>query len=370
MPLFRALTSVGLVEPLAAELVGLDVGVKRQGVNWVEFETNWQGCYRVNTRSHVATRIILPILDFPAFTEDELYQKVLRHDFTQYIDPHQTLSVSSSLSNSNIRDQRVLALKVKDAVVDQFRDKFGRRPDVDRQHPDMRIFVRCVRNSVSLAIDTSGRNLSDRGYRLEAGLAPISEHLASGLLRLAGWQPEIPLLDPMCGSGTILIEAARWASNKPVQLYEQPFAFEKFKKFRETKFDREPLQSGVKKNLALFGSDRDGGLIQRAQRNTHRAQVSAHVSWSQRDFRTVFPPTETGMLIVNPPYGARLNDGENLERLYEDFAAHLKTHFKGWTMWLLSGNLELTKALRLKATKKFLVMNGDIECRFLCYPIS
>ena len=370
MPLFRALTSLGLVEPLSMELSELDVNIKRQGVNWVEFETNWQGCLRVNRRSRIATRVILPVLDFPAFSEQELYQKVLRHDFTQYIDAHQTVSVSSSLAHSNIKDQRVLALKVKDAVVDQFREKYGKRPDVDRQHPDLRIFVRCVRNEVSLAIDTSGRNLSDRGYRLEIGAAPLSENLAAGLLRLAGWHPDVPLLDPMCGSGTFLIEAARWALGKSVQVHHSPFAFEKFKKFREANFEPEKENLLKPKNLKLFGSDRDGTLLHRAQKNAHRAGVDVQISWAQKSFVDVLPPAEKGMIIVNPPYGVRINDGENLVRLYENFAAHLKRHFRGWSLWLLSGNSELTQALRLRSTKKILVLNGDIECRFLCYPIS
>jgi 23S rRNA G2445 N2-methylase RlmL len=373
VPVYRALTSLGLVDPLERELNDLGMRVKDKGINWVQFEASWEGCLEVNRRSRVATRVILPILDFKAFSEDELYQKTLRHDFTQYIDPDQTLAVAASIANSNIRDQRMLALKVKDAVVDQFRDKFQSRPSVDRENPSLRIFVRCVHNTVSMAIDTSGRNLSDRGYRLEAGLAPLKEHLAAGLLEMTGWTPEIPLLDPMCGSGTFLIEAAMMALGRPLQTAPKPYAFQSFKKFREMNFSALPVPMRpapeTLDKLKLFGSDWDMGLIARAKRNAERAGVHRAIHFSRQDFRAVLPPAERGMILVNPPYGERMMADQDLALLYKDFAAHLKKHFAGWTLWLLSGQPELTAALHLKAEKKILVANGDLDCRWLQYGI-
>ncbi len=366
MAIFRALTSQGLVDVLSSELNDLDVSVKKKGVNWVEFEANWLGCLRVNSESKIASRVILPVLDFKAFTEDELYNSTLRHDFTQYIDSDQTLSVAASTSFSNIRDQRMVGLKVKDAIVDQFREKTGSRPSIDRLSPDLRIYVRLVHNSVSIAVDTSGRSLSDRGYRIEAGLAPLKENLAAGLLKIAGYTEDVCLLDPMCGSGTFLIEAALMASGR--RLRQRPFALQNFKKFRDLKYINEtPIN---KKPLKIFGSDYDIGLIGRAKNNAERAGVSSLIQFARTDFHNLTAPAETGIIIVNPPYGERLLKNENLELLYKDFASVLKKSFKGWTAWLLSGNPELTKALRLKAEKKYLVTNGDIECRFLGYPIT
>jgi 23S rRNA (guanine2445-N2)-methyltransferase / 23S rRNA (guanine2069-N7)-methyltransferase len=369
MPIFRALTSLGLVDALEHELGDIGVRIKEKGVNWVQFESSWQGCLDVNRRSHVATRVILPVLDFKAFSEQELYQKTLRHDFTQYIDPDQTLCVTASISQSNIRDQRMLALKVKDAVVDQFRDRFQSRPSIDRERPHLRLFVRCVHNSVSLAVDTSGRNLSDRGYRLEAGLAPLKEHLAAGLLEMTGWTPEVPLLDPMCGSGTFLIEAALMALGQRAKT-TAPFAFQSFKKFRGMQFAALPVPAKTAADkLKLFGSDRDMGLIARAKRNAERAGVHRWIQFHRCDFRELSPPAASGMILVNPPYGERLMADQDLVALYKDFAAHLKQNFTGWTLWLLSGQPELAQALRLKAERKIFVANGDLECRWLKYGI-
>jgi putative N6-adenine-specific DNA methylase len=367
MPKFKALTSIGIVDPLFDELSELGLAPKKKGVNWVDFETNWDGCLRANQYSRVATRILMPILDFEAFTEDQLYHQTLRHDFTQYIENHQTLAITASVANSNLQDQRMVALKVKDAIVDQFRQKTGQRPSVDKDHPHLRVFVRVVRNQVSLAVDVSGRSLAQRGYRPESGMAPMRENLAAGLLRLAEWQPNQCLLDFMCGSGTFLIEAALSAQGEPAN--RGPFAFQRFKKFRQHTFHSPSIAKSNLPPLKLFGSDIDSRVIETAKRNAHRAQTERQIQFSVKDFRKVLPPAPTGVVMVNPPYGERMTDPQ-LESLYVQLAAHLKSHFKGWTLWLLSGNPELSKALRLRADRKFLVRNGDIECRFLKYPIS
>jgi putative N6-adenine-specific DNA methylase len=194
----------------------------------------------------------------------------------------------------------------------------------------------------------------------------MRENLAAGLLRLAEWTPELSLVDFMCGSGTFLIEAALAAEGKPAN--QGPFAFQNFNKFRNQKFALEPVVQTHPK-LNLFGSDIDSRVIESARRNANRAHVEPSIHFSIKNFEKVLPPSPTGIVMVNPPYGERLKD-PHLEDLYVRLASHLKTHFKGWTLWLLSGNPELSKALRLKAERKFLVRNGDIECRFLKYPIS
>lgn len=372
MARFLALTSRGLEPAVETEL--LDLGFKNPKIQslGVSFESNWAGCYRANFWLRSATRVVLPILDFHAYQPDELYHNIQRHDFTKYIRPDQTLAVDAKTRLSQtFRDQRFVALKTKDAIVDQFRDKFGVRPNVDTEKPDLRVMVRVVKSEVSVALDTSGESLAHRGYRKTSVMAPLREHLGAGLLKLSGWTPESPLVDPMCGSGTFLIEAALWATGRPPGVRRHEYGFMNWLNFQSDAWEkvrREALKPQAR-DLQLLGFDKNPAAICAARENAKLAGVDGLVRFEVCDVKRLKRQGESGFVVTNPPFGERLGLTEELKETYGELAETMKREFKGWNCWLLSGNDELTQSLRLKAERKIRVYNGNLDCRFLLYPI-
>ena len=234
------MTSRGLGDALEAELAALGAEKTLKAPGGVYFDGNWALCYRANLRLRTASRILLPILDFTAYKPEELYDNVRRHDYTKYISSRGTLAVDASVRDSEIfRDQRFVAMKVKDAVVDQFREKFDERPDVDAANPDLRLVVRLVGNRFSMSVDTSGDALFKRGYRVESVEAPLKENVAAALILLSEWDKASPIVDPMCGSGTFLIEAAMMAMNVAPGALRTRFAFQRFLGFKSEEWEAE-----------------------------------------------------------------------------------------------------------------------------------
>lgn len=373
MPQFFASTARGLVEPLETELKDLGLNVTGKYIGGVFFESNWEGCYKANLHSRLASRILKPVLDFTAYQPEELYSQILRHDFTKYIKPNQTISIDASISDSKMRDQRFVAMKVKDAVVDQFREKFGVRPDVDNNNPALRIHVRAIKNQFNIAIDTSGDSLFKRGYRKDVGEAPLKENLAAGLLQLAEWDAQTPIVDFMCGSGTFLIEAAMKALNIAPGINRRGFGFQNWLTYDEAAWEKvvQEALDGEKETLdfKLYGFDIDSKVLKSAKENAKAAGVDDVIEFKRESVATVEPPVEKGLIVVNPPYGARIGDEDNLRDVYRDLGFTLKHRFKGWDAWILSGNKELIADLKLKSTRKHFVFNGNIECRFLKYSM-
>lgn len=373
MPEFFASTAKGLVEPLEAELEALGLALVDRTVGGVFFESSWEGAYKANLHSRCASRILKPVLDFTAYQPEELYGNILRHDFTKYIDPDQTLSIDVSVKESKMHDQRFVAMKIKDAIVDQFREKFGKRPDVDNANPDLRIHVRAIRNHFSVALDTSGTSLFMRGYRKETGDAPLKENLAAGLILLTGWDQKSPLVDLMCGSGTFLIEAAMMALNVAPGIHRNRFGFQNWKNFDEKIWDKlvDEAASAEKEDIdfKLYGFDIDKKAIAATKENAKRAGVDHVLELKREPVATITAPAEKGTIIVNPPYGARIGDEDNLRDVYRDLGFTLKHRYKGWDCWLLSGSKELIMDLKLKSTRRHFVYNGNIECRFLKYSM-
>lgn len=378
MAKFLAVTSKGLGLPLKEELEAMGLKVLENQDTSVSFESSWAGCYRANLRSRVATRILLPVLDFVAYQADEIYDNAFKkHDFTKYMEsPDITIMVDASVKESKIRDQRIAALKLKDAIVDQCYQKWDRRPDVDTKNPDLVFFIKIYKNQVSVSISTSGSSLSQRGYRKSRTEAPLREHLAAGLLGLAGWNPSIPLVDLMCGSGTFLIEAALQSKGVYPGADHDRFAFQKFPIFEREVFEEE-LQTIIDgesegpEEPMFWGYDISGKALQAARENADRADVTDLIQFQKMAVALIDkPPTEKkGMIVCNPPYGERLEDPETVKDIYRDLAFTLKRQFKGWDAWILSGNPELSSALKLKASKRLQVFNGNIECRWLKYEI-
>ncbi len=378
MPRFLAITSRGLIEPLADELKELGIkGIKARGDS-VEIDSSWADLYRIHLHSRLASRVLLPVADFTAYNEEDLYHGVIkRHDFTKYISPSQTLRVEAHVrEHKTLHDQRFVAMKVKDALVDQFRKKFDERPSVGEEDTaDLRVVVRVVGTEVSLAVDLTGESLAYRGYRRYAGEAPLRENVAAGLLRMASWDGVSPLVDPFCGSGTILIEAALKLSGIAGLKRKGKFAFERLSNFQLAAFAEAVRELGARKAAPtkpfLFGYDIDAEVVEKARANARVAGVENWILFQQRDMRQLTAPVDQpGWIITNPPYGARLGDKSEAQKLMDEFSSTLKNGFKGWQAWILSGDPEVSAALRLKAKRRVPVWNGPIDCRLLHYPID
>lgn len=373
MPEFFASTPKGLVEALEKELQELDLKVLERTAGGIFFEASWEGAYKANLHSRVASRILKPVQDFTAYQPDELYSQILQHDFTKYIKPSQTICIDATIKDSKMHDQRFVAMKIKDAVVDQFREKFGVRPDVDNLNPDLRIHVRAVKNRFFIAVDLSGDSLFMRGYRKEVGEAPLKENLAAGLIQLAEWDQKTPLVDFMCGSGTFLIEAAMMALKVAPGLHRRGFGFQRWLNYDKAAWEK-LVQEAMDQELddlpfKLYGFDIDRRMIMIAKDNARRAGVDHVIELRREPVATLQPPAEKGLAVVNPPYGARIGDEDNLRDVYRDLGFTLKHRFKGWDCWILSGNKDLIADLKLKSTRKHFVYNGNIECRWLKYSM-
>lgn len=370
---FFASCPKGLADLVETELKSLGIKTWEKTAGGVLFEATWAECYKVNLHSRFASRILKPVLDFPAYQNDELYNNIRKHDFTKYIKPEQTLAIDVVVKDCKLHDQRFVAMKIKDAIVDQFREKYGIRPDIDTENPSLRIHVRGVKNQFAVAVDTSGHSLFMRGYRLKTGEAPLKENLAAGLLGLAEWDQKTSIVDLFCGSGTILIEAAMMALNMAPGLQRKSFGFMNFVDFNESIWEKtvEAAIEAEKEELEFkfYGYDIDKKVLDIAKRNAKNAGVADFISFKTTAVSVALPPEEKCVVICNPPYGSRIGDEDNLKDVYRDLGFTLKHRFTGCEAWILSGNKDLLQEMKLKSTRRHFVFNGNIECRFLKYEM-
>lgn len=379
MPRFVAVTSPGLTDELFKELNQLNLTKLENHQSSVIFESNWEGAYRANLCSSIATRILLPILEFPAYKPEDIYFNIKKHDFTKYIKPNGKLWISAKVEDSAIKDQRLLAMKAKDAIVDQFRDKFGERPSVEKDQ-GLILYIRGFKNKFVVSLDTSSPTLNQRGYRVGMVDAPLKENVAAGLLSLADWDGKTPIVDPMCGSGTILIEAALKYMKRAPGTLRTGFAFQKWLTFQEDawskvldevmeKEDDDSLKE-VKEPI-FFGYDKDRKAIKIAVENARKAGVDHLIQFHRKDIVELdAAPVEKGIIVTNPPYGIRVGDEFFLVETYKNFAFTLKNKFKGWDVWILSGNRDLTQHFGMRAERRFPVINGGIDCRLIHYKVK
>jgi putative N6-adenine-specific DNA methylase len=370
---FFATTAKGVEEVLAGELERLGVSEVRQEGGGVRFSGNLEAAYRANLWLRTASRVLMPLGEFPCESPEQLYQGVRDIVWTDHLTPQQTLAVDANVRDSAMTHSGFVALKTKDAIVDQLRDHFGSRPSVDTKDPDLRINVRLMKNRCTVSLDCSGTPLDRRGYRLERHEAPLKENLAAALVELSGWDCSVPFLDPMCGTGTIAIEAALKALRIPPGLLRTGFGFQRWPGYDKKLWLRlvDEARQGMLDKLPapVLGSDISHSAIAMAHENARRAGVGELITLGREDVAELVPPAGPGVLIFNPPYGKRLGEEEELKPLYKQLGDTLKQRCKGYTAYLFTGNLELAKSVGLKASRRIVLFNGPIECRLLKYEM-
>ncbi len=357
---------------LVEELTAYGAVDERPVPGGVAFTGSWETCYRANLWSRLASRILWRVGAFDYTNENDLYAGARALDWPSYFPVDCTLRVNVTAQKSPLKSLEFATLRIKDAVCDRFRDVLGKRPDVDRARPDVRVHGFLEMNRAALYLDTSGEALFKRGWRGESGAAPLRENLAAGIVKLTGWRPEQPLLDPMCGSGTLLVEAAAMARGRAPGL-KRAFGFEKLAGFDAAVWKRlrdeaaQPAAHGAK--LALYGSDSDASALDATRRNLAAAGVERWVQLEQCDLLERTAPAEAGVLVTNPPYGERTGSAEALERFYPKLGEVLKKNFAGWRCHLITADLRLPKLVRLTPARRVPLYNGALECRLYEFDI-
>ncbi len=362
----------GLEKLLADELAALGAANVRATEGGAGFSGDWALCYRTNLHSRLASRILWRVAEADYRTEQNIYDTACALPWEKWFDVSRTIRVKVTAIKSPLKSLEFATLRIKDAVCDKFRKARGERPSVDTREPDIRIHAFLEQNRMALYVDTSGDALFKRGVRLHTNIAPIRENLAAGILRLAGWRPGVPLLDPMCGSGTFLIEAAQMSLNIAPGIARH-FAFEKLKNFDPASWERLRAEAQAAQQpvaeLPIFGSDLYGDELRAAHRNLEDAGIRAAVDLKQCNVLEASPPAETGILVANLPYGERMGELEELAALYPRLGDVLKQRFAGWSAYLFTADLRLPKLMRLSATRRIPLYNGAIECRLFEYRI-
>lgn len=336
--------------------------------------------YRINLHSRIASRVLLRIAQSSYVNENDIYDLTLAQTWEDWFSVDRTIRIDVTAIKSPLRSLEFTTLKIKDAICDRFREQFSKRPSVNTKTPDMRIVGFLDARNFTLYLDTSGEALFKRGWRLETGDAPLRENLAAGLLRTAGWKPGMVLFDPMCGSGTILIEAAQMVAGIPPGA-RRSFAFEKFHDFDAAQW--QAIKGSIKPNPlpatpTIFGSDISGDMIAMTRNNLNKAGILFEVPLKQIEAQEVKPPTEShGILLTNPPYGERIGvrgdstiqTDELAKSFFSAFGTTLKQRFAGWSVFLFTADLSLPKLLRLKESRKTPFFNGALECRLFRFDM-
>ena len=372
MEIFFATCPRGLELLLAEELQQFKAEKIHVVGGGVEFGGDFWLSYRINLESRIASRVLWQAATGRYRNEDDIYRAAYALPWTDWFDPTRTIRVDVSAIKSPLTSLNFVTLRIKDAVCDKIRRISGRRPSVDTRQPDIPIQGHLTDRDVSLYLDTTGEPLFKRGQRLATGEAPLRENLAAGILRLAGWAPGIPLLDPMCGSGTILLEAAHMALDVAPGLGRH-FAFEKLKNFDPHRWRELRQQSAARQKpkvpLAIYGSDLSGDVLKAARANLTAAGLEKVVSLKRANVLEILPPANEGIIVTNPPYGVRLGEQQALAEFYPKLGDVLKKQFSGWRAYLLSADMRLPKLIRLAASKRTPLYNGAIECRLFEYKM-
>ena len=374
-----AKTFKGLEEVLAGEITafgGNDIEIGRRAVS---FTGDKSLLYRANLWLRTASRVLVPIATFRANDADEVYAEVKKIDWEQYMDLTTTFSIDATVYSETFKHSRYVTYKVKDAIADLFNEKYSKRPSVRITDPDLYINVHIAAETVTISLDSSGESLHKRGWRVAQTDAPINEALAAGMLLMAGWQGQSDLYDPMCGSGTLLIEAALIALNIPPGIFRKHFAFENWKDFNKDLFATISEDDSDEREFThhIYGSDAGFYAVQAAMKNIRSAGVQRYVDIKQirieelkgEKLKEEGFDSNGALVIINPPYGERLAQDKDVLRLYSDMGKALKFQFTGATAWVISSNEEALKCIGLKPSKKIHLLNGELDCLYNQYEL-
>ena len=356
----------GLEQLLADELQSVQAKSIKLTDGGVSFDGDWAVCYAANLHSRIATRILWQVARGKYMNEEDLFEAAYQLNWPQWFDVKNDFMVKVTGVKCPLKSLEFATLKIKDAVCDKFRLAVGARPYIDTKTPAVRIHAYLAADEYQFYLDTSGAALYQRGNRGASIEAPLRENLAAGILKLSGWQPGQALLDPMCGSGTFLLEAAMVA----LQIapgHKRNFGFEKLNSFEPTVWEKLKSQAAAKVKPVTFqkiyGSDVDLRAVRIAKKNLEEAGLLAAVQLSQNDIVNVMPPAESGVMVANPPYGVRIGEEDDLVLLYPKMGEALKRKFAGWNTYFLTNDLNMPKVMRLTPSKRTPLFNGALECR-------
>ncbi len=364
-----AKTMFGFEEILSKELRNLGAVCVVEGVRMVSFEGDTGFMYKANLCLRTAIKILKPIHSFYVKDETDLYKKIYEMEWSKYLNPEITFAIDATVNSEKFTHSLYVSQKTKDAIVDKFRNTVGKRPNVDIKFPELRINIHIQMNQCNVSLDASGRSLHQRGYRTATNIAPINEVLAAGLLLLSGWDGQSHFLDPMCGSGTFLTEAAMIACNIPANINRKEFAFEKWQDFDPELYEK-IVESSLNKtrefHYKITGYDKAPSAVQKAIDNVENANLSEYISVERKNFFESEKFTENHLHIVfNPPYGERLNI--EMEEFYGNIGDTLKQNYPGTDAWFITSNLEALKFVGLRPSRKIKVFNSHLESRLVKY---
>ena len=361
---------MGLEEILAQELRDLGAQDVTVGRRMVSFSGDKEMLYKANFCLHTAIRILKPIKHFTATSADDVYDVVKSIDWSQYLQGKQSFAVDAVVYSDEFRHSKFVAYKVKDAIVDQMRERYGSRPNISLTNPDIRLHIHISNEDCTLSLDSSGESLHRRGYRQESVEAPLNEVLAAGMIMMTGWRGETDFIDPMCGSGTLLIEAALIARNMAPGLFRKEFAFEKWPDFDADLFDKIYNDDSQEREFAhhIYGYDIDAVAVGKSRLNVKSAGLMKEITVAEQDFKDFTQPAEKSLIVMNPPYGERIST-PNILSTYKMIGERLKHQFIGNDAWILSYRDECFAQIGLKPSLKVPLFNGSLECMFQKYQI-
>jgi putative N6-adenine-specific DNA methylase len=370
---YFATVARGLEEVAAEELAQLGATNIQPEFTGVRFTGDKKLLYRVNLWSRIIFRVLVPIAQFPCHNAQQLYRNIQEIDWSDYLTPDQTFAVHCTGSNRQLNHTHFTALQVKNAIIDQQRQQFKQRSDIDPKNPDLNINFHIHQTKGILSLDSSGSSLHRRGYRAAMGKAPLKETLAAALLELAEWDTNLPFLDPLCGSGTLPLEASLKALNVAPGLFRESFGFMNWKDFdselwQELETEAEDRQKAQLPAM-IMGCDRDSEMIYQADCNAQQCGVADQITLIQRSLEQLEAPSDKGVILCNPPYGERLGNAAELGGLYKQLGDTFKQRFKGWTAFILCGNKALSKQVGLRTSRRTAVYNGSLPCTLLKYEL-
>ncbi|MBD1914919.1 MULTISPECIES: THUMP domain-containing protein [Cyanophyceae] len=373
MAAYFATVARGLEALAAAELENLGAQQIEPGFCGVAFEGDLALLYRVNLWSRLVFRVLVKLGECPCRDAEDLYQGIQSIDWRPYLTPDLTFAVDATGKNRSLNHTHFTALQVKNAVVDQQRQHWGDRSTIDTQHPEVRLNVHIQDDTATVSLDSSGSSLHRRGYRPAVGAAPLKESLAAALVKLTDWPGDVPLLDPLCGSGTLPLEASMAALKIAPGIFREEFGFQTWLDFDGDLWDSlwQEAEAARKDDLGVWvgGCDRDPDIIQQARLNAQRCDLAEQINFWAADLADLEAPADSGFLLCNPPYGERLGADEDLGAFYKLLGNVMKQRFKGWTAFVLSGNKALSQHIGLKSAQRVAVYNGTLPCQWLKYEL-